>query len=68
MIKLELTLASAELLQETLGVCLSELRFEIAGTDSKDFRDDLKARKLVLIEITEQLRRQMPHTEEVAAL
>ena len=37
-----------EVLRETLGSVLSDLRMEIADTDLKDFRDQLKAKRSLL--------------------
>jgi hypothetical protein len=45
---LELTRAEADELQGALGSYLSELRMEIADTDSYDYRQGLKARRTVL--------------------
>jgi hypothetical protein len=45
---LELTTAEADELQRALGSYVSELRMEIADTDSYDYRQGLKARKAVL--------------------
>jgi hypothetical protein len=55
MIRLELSLADAQVLRSTLENYLSDLRMEIAGTDSQDFRDMLKERKAALQRISEQL-------------
>jgi hypothetical protein len=45
---LELTRTEAHELYGALGSYLSELRMEIADTDSYDYRQDLKARRTVL--------------------
>jgi len=45
---LELTRAETDELQGALGSYLSELRMEIADTDSYDYRQGLKARRTVL--------------------
>jgi hypothetical protein len=45
---LELSQVETEELQHALGGYLSELRMEIADTDSYDYRQNLKARKGVL--------------------
>lgn len=42
---LELDDRQVEVLREVLSRYLSDLSMEIADTDSKDFRDDLKERK-----------------------
>lgn len=51
MITLELTPDERDHLVEVLTVALSELRMEIAGTDSQDFRDRLKQRKAMLTKV-----------------
>jgi hypothetical protein len=48
MVKIDLQPAEAEVLKVVLESYLSDLRMEIADTDSMDFRDRLKARKMVL--------------------
>lgn len=55
MIQLKLTDAEAEVLRNILTYHLSELRMEIAGTDSKDFRDDLKEREEVITRLLAEL-------------
>jgi len=53
--RLELTREEAEELQTVLKDCLSELRMEIAGTDSADFREGLKWREMLLDKVIAQL-------------
>jgi hypothetical protein len=53
--RLELTSEEAYVLRETLQGYLSDLRMEIADTDRKDFRDQLKHRREVLERITDAL-------------
>ena len=53
--RLELTSEEAYVLRETLESYLSDLRMEIADTDRKDFRDQLKHRKELLERITDAL-------------
>ena len=55
MIELDLTREECEVLLETLESDLSDLRMEIADTDSLDFRDMLKGRKAVLAKVIEAL-------------
>ncbi len=55
MVHLELTDKEAETLRNILSYHLSELRMEIAGTDSKDFRDELKEREEVINKILSEL-------------
>jgi hypothetical protein len=49
MLQLELNPEEQEILTDILEVCLSDLRMEIADTDSQDYRGILKERKAVLI-------------------
>lgn len=58
MVQLELTHAQAEVLRMVLENYLTELRSEIGHTDSRAFRDKLKAREDVLRGFLEQLGRQ----------
>ena len=53
--RLELTREEAEELQTILKNCLSDLRMEIAGTDSADFREGLKWREMLLDKLIAQL-------------
>ena len=48
MVQIELDPTEAEVLRMVLESYLSDLRMEIANTDSMDFREKLKARKMVL--------------------
>jgi hypothetical protein len=48
MIQLDLTAEESRILAEILDADLSDLRMEIADTDSQDFREMLKVRKGVL--------------------
>ena len=56
MIRLELSNDQAETLAAVLDSQLSDLRYEIANTDSLDFRETLKLKKAVLMHVVEQLR------------
>lgn len=55
MIELELELSDDErrILEEVLDAAVSDLRMEIADTDSYDFRQMLKGRKHTLIKVLE---------------
>ena len=53
--RLELTAEAAGLLEEVLTEYLSDLRMEIADTDSQPLREALKKRELALRSILEQL-------------
>lgn len=48
MLTLDLSASEQAILREVLEDAASELGTEISGTDSKDFRDDLKDRREVL--------------------
>jgi hypothetical protein len=45
MIRIELSASDASMLREIAESYLSDLRMEIAGTEAKDFREDLKTRE-----------------------
>lgn len=51
MITLDLTADEQQELVEVLQGSLSELRMEIADTDSLDFRDALKERKRIITKV-----------------
>lgn len=55
MIELELELKEEErrILEEVLDAAVSDLRMEIADTDSYDFRQMLKGRKRTLMKVLE---------------
>jgi hypothetical protein len=55
MIHLEITREDAEILTEVLDSALSDLRYEISNTDLLDYRNSLKRRKAVLVEVLGQL-------------
>jgi hypothetical protein len=55
MAQLDLTPEEALILRETLEAALSELHLEIAATDNRAYRDDLKRRKAVLLHVIESL-------------
>ena len=52
---IELTQVEANLLREILGSDLSDLRMEIASTDLKSFRDNLKEREAIITQLIERL-------------
>ena len=58
MFELKLDEEEAAILAEVLENDLSDLRMEIAHTDSWDFRKMLKQRKAVLIKVVESLAEQ----------
>ena len=53
--QLNLTIEEAQILNEVLTGYLSDLRFEIANTDSGFFREGLKEREAFLKRIVEDL-------------
>lgn len=55
MTTLQLNVEQAEALQVVLDRVLSDLSVEIADTDLKDYRDDLKHRRDALREVKEML-------------
>ncbi len=55
MINLDLTNEEKDILAMVLESYLSDLRMEIADTDSMDFRESLKKRKDVLKKVLETL-------------
>jgi len=55
MINLDLTKEEKDILAMVLESYLSDLRMEIADTDSMDFRESLKKRKDVLKKVLETL-------------
>jgi antitoxin component HigA of HigAB toxin-antitoxin module len=55
MIRMELTPEEAEILRESLESYFSDLRMEIAGTESMVFREILKKKEAFLLRIIQQL-------------
>jgi hypothetical protein len=55
MARLELTPAEAEVLREVVEKTLVDLRREIAHTDSREYRDQLRWRESLLGEVLERL-------------
>ncbi len=55
MVQIELTSREAEMLRFVLDSYLSDLRMEIANTDSMDFREGLKEREVFLKKMLRQL-------------
>ena len=55
MFKIKLNQEEEKILLETLQSYLSDLRYEIADTDSFDYREKLKLRKAVLEKIVKDL-------------
>ena len=55
MVQLELTEEERLILHQLLESCISDLRVEIAGTDSYDYKDMLKQRKEILLKLEHAL-------------
>lgn len=53
--QIDLTAEEVRMLGDILESYLSELRMEIADTDSKDFRETLKTRKAFVQELVDRL-------------
>ncbi|MCK6619631.1 MAG: hypothetical protein HUU32_00585 [Calditrichaceae bacterium] len=62
MIHLTLGEEEAQILQEVLESCISDLSMEIADTDRMEFREILKTRKRTLLKVLEVLRGTMPQS------
>ena len=56
MTSLELTKEEKDKLIEVLESYISDLRMEMADTDSSFFREELKAKKIILIGILDRLK------------
>lgn len=56
-IQISLTNADAGMLREMLEDYLSDLRMEVAGTDSRDWREALKRREALLKRLLDELAR-----------
>ena len=52
---IQLNVKEQRMLREILGAYLSDLRMEIADTDRKDFRDELKEREVFLKDLLARL-------------
>jgi len=55
MIQLQLNENERAILVELLETCISDLRVEIAGTDSLDYKEMLKQKKEVLMKLQQAL-------------
>ncbi len=55
MIQLQLNENERAILVELLETCISDLRVEITGTDSLDYKEMLKQRKEVLLKLQKAL-------------
>ena len=62
MLKLELQLSEQDLKYTlaALQAYVSEMSSEIADTDSQDFRDDLKHKRISIYRVIEQLKNYLP--------
>lgn len=61
MLTLDLSASEQAVLREVLENAVSDLGMEISATDSKDYRDDLKARREVLHKVIAALGGTVPH-------
>ncbi len=55
MVSIELTAKEVDMLRLILSSYLSDLRMEISGTDSMDFREGLKEREAFLKKVLQRL-------------
>jgi hypothetical protein len=55
MVKIDLSKEQSAALKRALESYLSDLRMEIADTDSQDFREGLKHEKVLLVDVVQQL-------------
>lgn len=55
MVQIDLSPDEVEVLVEVLNTCISNLRMEICDTDRKDFREEIKERKELLMKVVEAL-------------
>ncbi len=58
--RIDLSNDHAAILKEYLERVLSDLSVEIAGTDRRDYREEIKAERVLLHEIVEQLQDASP--------
>ncbi len=55
MVQLDLSTEEKTVLVEVLTTCISNLRMEICDTDRKDFREEIKERKELLMKVVDAL-------------
>jgi hypothetical protein len=55
MVKIDLSPDEKNVLVEVLTTCISNLRMEICDTDRKDFREEIKERKELLLKVVDAL-------------
>ena len=60
MFHLDLDDHEVAMLREIFESCISDLRMEIADTDSLDYRESLKSRKVLLGRLVDHLDRRLP--------
>ena len=56
MVQLDLSPEEKKVLEEVLTTCISNLRMEICDTDRKDFRDEIKGQKELLMKVVDTLK------------
>jgi len=66
MIHLNLNIEERELLINVLESYLSNLRYEIADTDSLDFRNGLKKKEILLTKLLDTLRQSVDNINPLA--
>jgi len=55
MVNIDLSPDEKKVLVEVLTTCISNLRMEICDTDRKDFREEIKERKELLMKVVDAL-------------
>lgn len=65
MIELKITEDERDILVEILEAFVSDIRMEIADTDNSTFKDKLKARKLSVKKILQQMQTESPGKRKV---
>ena len=56
MVQISLNIEEAEMIKDILSEYLSDLRMEIADTDRKNFREELKKKEVLLKDLLQQLK------------
>ena len=60
MVRIELSTEEAQTLREVLSIYISDLRMEIADTDSMDYRETLKKQETFLKGLLQSLEKEQP--------
>lgn len=64
MIRMELTEQEATILSQTLTSDVSDLRMEIAGTESQPYREQLKGKEVILKQLIQRLGESGIHADQ----